>query len=170
MVVIVDMVDAVAEIALAPGAVAEFQLRMLRIGPSADHAPVGVGRLGLGGGGFVRAGLGEGNHLGAFGFGSFLVEQPPGVEAPGHGEDIGNIPAEEEEIVGQGDHGEQRRHPKLRGPAVACHQLEHGKYLDGGDAQIEQGKDPCLHRDDEKQQKLGIREHGGVGQKEAQIQ
>jgi len=40
--VVVNMLDAVAVIALAAGAVAEFQLRIAHIRPPADCAAVGV--------------------------------------------------------------------------------------------------------------------------------
>ena len=43
--VVVDMVDAIAEIALAFGAVAEFQIGTFRIGSAADRALVAIGAL-----------------------------------------------------------------------------------------------------------------------------
>ena len=46
MAVIGDMLLAVAVIAFAPGAVAEFQFRIRHIGAAADGAPVGIGSLG----------------------------------------------------------------------------------------------------------------------------
>lgn len=55
--VIVDMILTVAVVALALGAVAEFQLRICYIGASADRAAVGVGGFRRGGGGFVGAGV-----------------------------------------------------------------------------------------------------------------
>ena len=60
---IVDMILTVAVVALALGAVAEFQLRVGHIGAAADGAFVGVGGFRPGGGGSVRACAGEGNLL-----------------------------------------------------------------------------------------------------------
>ena len=61
--VVVDVVFTIAVIALAFGAVAEFQLRVGHIGAAADGAFVGVGGFRPGGGGSVRACAGEGNLL-----------------------------------------------------------------------------------------------------------
>ena len=60
---IADMVFTVAVIALAAGTVTEFQLRIAYISPAADGAFVGVVGLGLGNGGLVGAGFGEGDYL-----------------------------------------------------------------------------------------------------------
>ena len=62
--VIADVFFAVAVVAVAAGAVAEFQLRIGHIGSAADGAAVGVGGLHRGGAGSIRAGSGEGDHLG----------------------------------------------------------------------------------------------------------
>ena len=43
--VIADVILAVAVVAVAPGAVAEFQFRMIRIRPTANGAPMAVIRL-----------------------------------------------------------------------------------------------------------------------------
>ena len=64
MSVIIDMVLAVAMVALAPGAVAELQLRVGHIRAAADGAFVGKGCLGSGYCRLVRTGVGEGNGLG----------------------------------------------------------------------------------------------------------
>ena len=64
MCVIVDMVNAVAVIALTAGAVPELQIRIRYIRPTADGAAVGIGFFGLNGGGFISACIWEGNHLG----------------------------------------------------------------------------------------------------------
>ena len=107
MSVIIDMVLAVAMVALAPGTVAELQFRISHIGAAADGAFVGVGRLGLGHRGLVGAGVGERDGLCFWGGLGILPEKPPGVHSPGHGEDIENILTKEQEIVGQGDDREQ---------------------------------------------------------------
>ena len=93
MCVIGDMLRAVAVVALAPGAVAEFQIRIRHIRAAADSAAVGVGCLGTGGFCFVGAGLGEGDHFRPIlaGGGLCLFAQSAGVDPPGGGNQIQNI-------------------------------------------------------------------------------
>lgn len=91
MIVIADMVLAVAEIALAPGAVPELQLRIGKICPSADCAAVGVRCFG--GGWRSCTGIVERNRAG-FGFWLF-TEGPGGIDPPGQGNHIENILAKE---------------------------------------------------------------------------
>jgi len=61
---VVDMILAVAEVAVTAGAVPEFQLRVGHIRSAADGTLVGVGGFGSGGGGLVGAGAGEGDGAG----------------------------------------------------------------------------------------------------------
>ena len=84
--VVVDMVDAVAVVTLAAGAVTELQLRIRYICPTADGTAVGIRTFGLGNGCLVRACTGEGNHFGSLLFLCFLSEQPAGIGAPCEGE------------------------------------------------------------------------------------
>ena len=111
MLVIADVVFAVAMVAIAPGAVPEFQLRVGYIRPSAYGAAVGVRCLGCGNGGLVGAGSGEGHHLGLFLPGCRLLlapaQEPGKIHPPVHGYHIQHILAEEQEVVGQGHDGEQ---------------------------------------------------------------
>lgn len=153
--VVADMILTVAMIAFALGAVPEFQLRVGYIRSAADIAAVGV--IGLWGGvsRFIGGG-GELNHLGAGGGGFF--EQPPEIDPPGRGDHIQHIAAEEQEIVGKGDKRED-----IVGEFAA-------KNTDQNDCQIEQRKDPCLHRDDKQQQEIGIGIHGGKAQEQAHVQ
>ena len=106
MIVVVDMILAVAEIALAAGAIPELQLRVGQISPTADGAFMGIGRFGRCNGGLIGSGIGEGDGL-RFLLGAAFFEQPPGVHPPGHGDHIEDIFAKEQEIVGKGNHGEQ---------------------------------------------------------------
>ena len=107
MSVIGDMVLAAAVVALAPGAVTEFQLRKFGIRPAADGAAVGIGGFGLCHGGFVGTGGDKGNNLGAvLGRGGLMLavpDQTGEIGPPGHGDHVGHILTEEEEIVGQSD-------------------------------------------------------------------
>ena len=74
----IDVIFTVAVVALALGAIAEFQLRVGYVGSAADGTPVGVGRLGGRHCGFVGTGTGEGNDFGAFFFpNTRFPEQPP---------------------------------------------------------------------------------------------
>ena len=103
--VITDMLLTVTEIAVAPGAVTELQLRIAYIGFTAYGAAMGVGRFD--GGVFcpVRACQGDGT---GFLLGWFLfAEQPRCVGAPGQGENIENTLAEEQKIIGKRNDGEQ---------------------------------------------------------------
>ena len=94
MAVIADVVFTVAVVAFTAGAVAEFQLRIADICTATDGAAMGVGGFGCGHGGLIRAGIGEGDHLGATGFLTnrlTLAEQPPGVGPPGNRDHIQHI-------------------------------------------------------------------------------
>ena len=144
--VVVDVVLAVAVVAVAPGAVAELQLRVGAVSAPADGAFVGIVLLDLG--------LAEGDGFVGCGVGGLFLELP----LPAPGQDIDHILAEEQKVVHQRDHREQ-----IVGPGVDDQAPDHHH-------QIHQSENPCLHRDEEKQHELGIGEQGGVGQKQAHIQ
>ena len=156
--VVIDVVLAVAMVTLAPGAVAEFQLRIGHIRAAADGAFVGVGGFGRCHRCLVGTGVGEGDGFGFLRFLGSSPEEAPGVHPPGHGEYIGHILAEEQEVVGKGDDGEQ-----VVGEWIHD-QIEYHQE------QVNQRKDPGFHRDDEQEQKLGVGIHGGVSQEQAEIQ
>ena len=158
MAVVIDMILAVAMVAFAPGAVAEFQLRIRYIGTAADGTFVGVRRLGLGHRCLVRTGIGEGDRFGLLLLGRALPEEPPGIHPPGHGEYIDHILAEKQEIVSQRNDGEQVDREGV---------YQKSEYHQ---EQIQQCEDPGLHGNNEQEQKLGIRVHGGISQEQAQIQ
>ena len=77
---IVDMILTVTVVSITPGAVPKFQFRIGYIGAATYSTSVGVGRFHRGGGSLVRAGRGEGNRAGLFGF---SAEQTACVYAPG---------------------------------------------------------------------------------------
>ena len=155
--VVVDVILAVAVVAVAAGAVTEFQLRVAHVCPSADGAFVGVGGFYRGVTCLVRAGRGEGDHIGgAFLFALFALKEPGGVGLPRDGNEIDRIFSKEQEIVGKGDQGEEVDGEKGNGDA---------NDLNKGHHQIKEGKDPSLYRDNKEQQKLGVGVKGGVGNK-----
>ena len=73
MAVVADMLLAVAVIALAPGAVAELQLRVGQVRTAAYGATVGIWSLGRGDCGLVGTGRGEGDDLGPGSLGVFFL-------------------------------------------------------------------------------------------------
>ena len=82
----------------------------------------------------------------------------PCVESPGLRENIQNVLAKEQEIVGQRNDTEEIVREGI------------GKEIQTYNTKIDEGKNPCLHRDDEKQQEMSVRVHGGITQKQTQIQ
>lgn len=153
---IVDMILTVAVVALALGAVAEFQLRICHIGASADRAAVGVGGFRRGGGGFVGACVKMDDLcLGLFGL---LAEQAAGIGTPRHGNHVQHVLAEKEKIVGKGDYGEQ-----IVGETV-------GKQTEQHQCQIDQRENPRFHGDDEEKQEIRVGVQRGVAEKQAQVQ
>ena len=156
MLVIIDVVFTVAVIALALGAVTEFQFRIGHVRPPADRTFMGVGGVLLCGRGLIGAGGGEGNGAGLAGC---LFLYPAGIELPGNGDHIHHISAEEQEVVGKSYQREE---------------IEDGeremKHRQQGQDQIQQSQEPGLHRDDEHDQKLCVGIQRGIGQKQAHIQ
>lgn len=141
--VIVDMILAVTVVAVTPRAVPEFQFGIAQICSAADSTLMGVGGFHCGSSGLVRAGkLNRG--VGGFGGFRFLPEEPGEIYLPRHRNHIGHILTEEQEIVCQGNQGEQVVGENIR------------KYTDKNQHQVNQCKDPGLHRDEEKQKEMGI--------------
>ena len=156
----------VTMVAVAPGAVAKLQLRMIHIGFAADGTAMGVGSLGLCNGCLIGAGIGEGDHfcfLGCGGGGGLtLFKQATGIDPPGQGNHIQHIFAEEQEVIQQSNKGEKTVGEVSR--KGQCNDIvEHQQ-------DIQQSEDPCLHRNDEKQQEACVGIHGGVGKKQTHIQ
>ena len=158
MTMVGNVILTIAVVAFAPGTVTEFQIRVTYIGAAADSTAVGVGNLlllgcclGLGIKGYDLGSLrGRADH--------FFAEHSGDLSAPGQGNNIQNILAEEQEIVGKGNDAEEIAG---EGKGEQIHQHDH---------QIHQREQPGLHRDNEEQQELGIREDGGIAEEQAQVQ
>ena len=135
----VNVVLAVAVVTLAAGAVTELQLGVTDVCSAADGAFMGVELFHRGGGCLV--GTGKGDRAGLFG--GLLLKELPGIDAPGNGDDIQHILAEEQQVVADGDQREQ----------VVGDKTCSGKqnYVVKGQGEIQQCEDPGLYRDDEKQ-------------------
>lgn len=135
-------------IAAAPGTVAELQFRICDICSAADGAFVAVGNFG-------RFGLIIFCPVGVWLllFCKGRLSQPHKVR-----QNMEHIAAEEQEVVEQGKNGEQIER-----------EGQNDQIVDGH-AEIE----PCqilhLNGDDVEQQDPAFREHGGKGQKQAQVQ
>lgn len=158
MLVVIDMFDAVAIVTFATRAVAEFQVRAVHIGASADGTFVGVGCFGLDGTCLIGTGIGKRNDFGTGFLAGLSLEQPPGIDPPRHGDDIQHVLAEEEKIVGKGDDREPVQWERIEKKGVQ-HQYE-----------INQGEDPCFYRNDKEQQELRIGEQCGIAEEQTQIQ
>ena len=151
--VIADMVLAVAVVTVAPGAVAEFQIRMADIGSAADStAVVVIGFLGclLG----IHMELDDLVSLGLGRFAEFLLH----LDAPASGQEIQHIHSKEQEVVGKRNDAEE-----IAGEAE-------GEEIQQNNRQIDQGENPGLDGNDEEEQEAGIRIHGGIAKEQAQIQ
>ena len=153
--VIGDMLRAVAVVTLAPGAVAELQVREIHICAAADGALVGVRGLWLGVGGLVASGGIEGDGL-ALGMGGFF-HSAIGIDPPGYGQQVQAVLAKGQEVVAQRDDREK----------VVGEKVEQTK---DDEEQIKQGQVSGLYGDDEEQGELGIRVKGRIGQEQAQVQ
>ena len=152
--VIGNMVFAVAVVALAPGAVAEFKLREFGIGSAADGAAVGVGGAGPGRSGFaVRSGEGD-NLRTVTGLCRVASVLPLQLDPPGKGEQIAHIRAEEQEVIEQTDQREQTVGEEHEG-------IAHIEHTDADEQQVNQCQNPGFHRNHEHDQKLCIGIHGG---------
>ena len=154
---VVNVIFTVAVITVASAAVTEFQFRIGHIGSAAYAALVGI--VFPGGSAFGSC-LGEGDGAGVFHRPGFCLSAH--ADAPVEGNDIHNILAEEQEIVGNGDQREQ-----IQREVTCQRKLNH---IINCDAQIEQSQNPGSHRDNVKQQELRIGIQGGKTDQQAQIQ
>ena len=136
---IVDVILAVAVVALALGAVPEFQLRVRHIRPAADRALVGVGSLGGGVAGFVGTGVELDDLCPSCGLGLF-PEQPGSVGTPAHRNYVQHVLPKEQEVVCKRYHREQ-----IVGEGI-------GYQADDHEYQIDKSENPGLHGNDEEQQ------------------
>lgn len=154
--VIIDVVLAVAEVALAAGAIPELQLRIGYISPAADCAAVDVRGM------LLHGGTVELDRLFLDRLLLLFPEQTAQLDPPGEGDDVGNIFSKEQEIVRDRHKGEQAVGEQTGGS-------EKGNAVDR-QRQIDQRKDPGLDRNDIQQQEPGIGIHSGKAQKQAHIQ
>ena len=150
-----NVVGAVAVVTAAPGAVAELQIRVRDIGPSADGAFVSIWGLYRCVGRLVGTGGMEGDGL-LGGIGGFFYG-PAGIDTPAPGENVENILSKKQEIVSKRNDGEQ-----IHG--------EGSEKTQQNDDQIDQSEDPGLYRNDKEDEDLSVGEEGGIGQEETHVQ
>ena len=156
--VVVDMILTVAAVARAFGAIAEFEAGIGDLGPPADRAAeagavAGAGRV-IDRALFDRA-------LPAF------LRRMPADEV---GQEVGDLLAEEQDVVQQGDDrqepGQVGEGPRLQGPH---HHDDPADDADGGEDQVDQAEPLHLDRDDEIDAYHLVRQDRRHGQKEAQV-
>ena len=87
-----------------------------------------------------------------------LCEESAYFDAPASRNHVQNILAEEQEVVGKRNDGEE-----IVGEGI-CNQIVDNHK------QIEYGKNPGFNGNDKKQKEPGIGEHGGIAEKKTQIQ
>ena len=155
---IVDVILTVAVVSIAAGAVAELQLRISYIGSAADSAAMGVDLLGSRP--FCPIGWGEGDRpcTNRFGLAASVDLCPPRKR-----QQIGDVFAEEEQIVGKTHQREQTVGEEDLGEAKI-------EQFDGVEQQIQQTQDPCFDRNDKENHKLCIGIERGIGDQERHIQ
>lgn len=153
--VVVDVLFTVAIISLATGAVTELKFRIADVGSATDGAAVGIGRFHRCLCGFVRTGVELDDLCLLLGL---FPEQSPGVDSPTHGNYVQNVFSEEQEIVCQGNHGEQ-----IVGEGK-------GKQIHQNNGKVQQCKNPCFHGNDEEQQKLCVGKQRCVAEEQTEIQ
>ena len=167
--VVVDVLHAVAMIAAAAGAIAEFQLRICDIGAAADGAFVAVGL-------FAGAGLVV---LRPVGIGSLLIFPVfplslRGAIAEEAWQNVFDVASKEENIIEKRDEREaarneiDERHRVHEAGAETCQQA--GTDFPERHENIE----PCqifgFDRDDIEEQEFGFRCDGGIGEEQAEVQ
>ena len=153
------MVLAVAIVSVAAGTVAKFQIGIGNIRFATDGAAVCVRCFGLCCGGLIGTDI-EGNYLGLLsGSRCFIAsDHATEVDAPGKGDDIQNVLSEEQEIIRKRNQTEE-----VVGEGK-------GEKIQQYNGQIKQGKDPGFYGDNKEQKEMGVGIHGGIAQKQTQIQ
>ena len=136
--VIADVIFTVTIVTVASGAIAEFQIRMGNVSSAADGAAVGIRCLRCGSGSLIRTGVErDGSGTGVLCYGIFCaLGRSAGIDPPGLGKYIQNISAEEQEVVGQGNHAEE-----IVGEGS-------GKEIQCDNYQIQQSENPGLYGND----------------------
>ena len=157
-----NVIHAVAVVTAAAGAIAEFQIGIGHIGAAAYGTFMRVGGFRLRNGRPVGPGSREGYRAGFGLTGGLFPEQSPGIDPPADRQDVDYILANEEEIVGERHQREQTVGEQTN--------VGHTDDINGDDGKINHREDPCLYGNDEEQQEMGIRIHGGIGQKQTRVQ
>ena len=104
---VINMILAVAVVAVTAGTIPEFQIRVGNVGSAAYGAAVMVGSGGLCGGCFVGTSLVKMNGLLVIGGFRLPLEKSGYIDLPGNRNHVAYIFAKEQEIVGKGNQGEQ---------------------------------------------------------------
>ena len=157
MSMVADMILAVAVIPLTAGTVAEFQLGVGNISPPANSTFVEERFLGRGVTDLDSSIGGELDDR-CFSWRFFPAEKLPDLQPKGQRDDVDDILSEEQKVICQSD---QREEVDREGVREYIHKCEH---------QIEQGKDPGLHRNDEEQQERCVGIKCRIGQEQAHVQ
>ena len=144
----VDVVDAVAAVSGALGAVAELQIRVIHVGAAADAALVQVPGLFLG-----------------------LLRRPPEVDGPAGvlvpgplnlaPQSVQQAVSEEHQVVQDGQHRQQGKDIGALGQ-----QSDHAVQEQSG---VQIGQPLDLHRQDEEEQYHHVGKQGGKGEKQGQV-
>ena len=142
-----DVVFTVAVVAFAAGAVTEFQIRMAYVSSAAYGAAVIIVGFGF----CLRGGF-ELNDLMALGNG--FLHLLAYLDTQGKGKKIHHVRAEEQEVVGQRNDGEQ-----IAGEGKQ-------QEVNQNQNQIKQAEEPCLNGNNEEQQKG----HIGIGSRKCKKQ
>lgn len=150
MLVIADMLGAVAVVPVTAGAIAKFQTGIGNVRSAADGAFVGV---------IDRFGGGGGEGDGFCGARRFFpaAERAAEPQTAGFGDHIAHILAEKQEIVRKRDQWEE-----IIGEVVEKQAVEHH-------ADIQYREDPRRNGNDKENKKARLRIQGGVTQKQCQI-
>ncbi len=159
---IADVILTVAVVAVAAGAIAEFQFRIGDIRATANRADMVIGRLGFCRRRLIRTGGGEGDGFVLGGFLLFFPEQAGAVDTPRQRYHIQYILAEEQEIVQQ---RHQREQTEGENAVIGV-----PDYVVECQAQIHQSENPRLDGNDIEQKKLCVGIQCGVAQEQAEVQ
>ena len=147
---VVDVILAVAVIAVAPGTVPELQLRVGDIGSAADPAAVGeIPGLGIGFGN-------KGDRAGGFGcfhFSGSVQEGEYITDASSHKQQVVGNRHQREQVVGKIEYGDGQVED------LRCYHYK-----------VDKGNDPALNGNYEEDQESGIGIQGGKGEQKAQME
>jgi len=157
---IIDVIHAVAVVAIAAGAVAELQRRVLRIGAAADGALMAVRLLtGLAAVILRPVGIGLSRSVGIFGAMAAITQ--------GIGQDVPDVAAEEQEIVCK---GKERYQPVKIQKAALKHEDEALEKIPQGNAKVDPSQILCLDGDNKVHKELQLGQQCGYCQEEGQVQ